>query len=92
MKTLPFAISLTFLLVVLVTSVPHAMAQSGGNYDLTWNTIDGGGAMSATGGAFELSGTIGQMDAGNMSGGTFTLTGGFWHDSSDPLFLPLIDR
>ena len=25
-------------------------------------------------------------------GGTFTLTGGFWHDSSDPLFLPLIDR
>lgn len=34
--------------------------------------------MRSTGGEFELSGTIGQPDAGKMSGGDFTLTGGFW--------------
>ena len=45
-------------------------------------TVDGGGVMRSTGGAFELSGTIGQADAGpgasGMSGNGFTLTGGFW--------------
>jgi hypothetical protein len=43
-------------------------------------TIDGGGSMFSAGGAFELSGTIGQPDAGKMSGGegAFELTGGFW--------------
>jgi hypothetical protein len=50
-------------------------------YDLSWNTIDGGGAMFSTGGAFSLGGTIGQPDAQTppvMSGGSFALTGGFW--------------
>ncbi len=47
-------------------------------YDLTWHTIDGGGVMFSTGGEFELSGTIGQADAGAMNGGDFELTGGFW--------------
>lgn len=48
-------------------------------FDLSWHTVDGGGAMSATGGSFELSGTIGQADAGGpLTGGAFSLTGGFW--------------
>lgn len=34
--------------------------------------------MHSTGGDFELSGTIGQPDAGLMGGGEFGLTGGFW--------------
>jgi hypothetical protein len=34
--------------------------------------------MFSTGGAFELSGTIGQCDAGTLASGTFVLTGGFW--------------
>ncbi|HRP61935.1 MAG TPA: hypothetical protein PK400_01430 [Phycisphaerales bacterium] len=50
---------------------------AGGEYDLTWHTIDGGGGTS-TGASFELSGTIGQPDAGVMSGGGFELAGGFW--------------
>ena len=29
----------------------------------------------------ELSGTIGQPDAGTMTGGSFELTGGFWFES-----------
>jgi hypothetical protein len=54
-----------------------AQAQSGGPFDLSWSTIDGGGGPSA-GGGFSLNGTIGQPDAGAMSGGNFSLAGGFW--------------
>jgi hypothetical protein len=46
-------------------------------------TIDGGGGRS-TGGAVVLSATIGQFDSGAMSGGTFTLGGGFWGGGGAP--------
>jgi len=53
-----------------------------GGFDLFWNTIDGGGGVSA-GADFQLAGTIGQPDAGIvMTGGDFTFTGGFWAASS----------
>jgi len=48
------------------------------NYTIDWFTIDGGGGTS-TGGVNSVSGTIGQPDAGpTMSGGDYSLTGGFW--------------
>ena len=47
-------------------------------FQITRSTIDGGGVMFSVGGDFELSGTIGQPDAGVMEGDGFTLTGGFW--------------
>src|SRR6185369_15066498 len=56
-----------------------------GQYEIPWHTVDGGGACPPTasiGGTYELSGTIGQPDAGSftqpMIGGTFSLVGGFW--------------
>lgn len=56
-----------------------AWAQSGGPYEITSFTIDGGGVINATGGVFTLSCTIGQPDAGpQQSGGVFELAGGFW--------------
>lgn len=61
----------------LLTSVlcPPAVAQT---YSIDWHTIDGGGGTS-TGGVYSVSGTIGQPDAGApMSGGNFSVTGGFW--------------
>ncbi len=85
-------IALLFLMHSASSHVRPAIAQSGGGYDLTWNTIDGGGATSA-GGAYSLSGTVGQPDAGVMSGGAYTLSGGFWVDFLGyPLYLPLILR
>jgi hypothetical protein len=48
-----------------------------GQYSIDWHTIDGGGGTS-TGGVYAVSGTIGQPDAGAMSGGNYTLEGGFW--------------
>jgi len=43
-------------------------------------TIDGGGETLSVGASFELSGTIGQVDAGVLSGGDYTLAGGFWFE------------
>jgi len=63
--------------LVLLAAVP-ALAQSGGIYDLSWSTVDGGGGTFSTGGVFSLGGTAGQPDAGLMNGGVYTLGGGFW--------------
>ena len=49
-------------------------------FDLSWHSIDSGGVMRSIGGAFELSGTIGQPDAGVLAGGGFELNGGFWFE------------
>jgi hypothetical protein len=60
------------LLALLASLVPcHSQ------YSLDWWTVDGGGGTS-TGGVYTVSGTIGQPDAGVMSGGNYSLTGGFW--------------
>jgi hypothetical protein len=64
------------MLLSVAAAVP-ALAQTGGGFDLTWWTIDGGGGVS-TGGTLTLSMTIGQPDAGDCAGGAFTLAGGFW--------------
>lgn len=53
-----------------------AFAQ-GNTLDLSWYTLDSGGGKSS-GSDFVLNGTIGQTDAGFLSGGDFTLYGGFW--------------
>src|SRR5213594_2425586 len=67
----------TLTLLALIISVSELAGQSGGGYDLSWFTIDGGGGTS-TGGVYSVSGTIGQPDAGVMSGGNYSLVGGFW--------------
>jgi hypothetical protein len=47
-------------------------------YSIDWYKIAGGGGTS-TGGTYQVSGTIGQQDAGGpMTGGNYSLTGGFW--------------
>jgi hypothetical protein len=54
-----------------------AVAATAQNYSIDWFTIDGGGGTS-TGGVYSVSGTIGQPDAGQMSGGGLTIDRGFW--------------
>jgi hypothetical protein len=63
------------LSVGLLAAATLVYAQT---YSIDWFTIDGGGGTS-TGGVYSISGTIGQPDAGGpMTGGNFSLTGGFW--------------
>jgi hypothetical protein len=65
---------LILCLLVSVLRLP-AFAQS---YSIDWYKIAGGGGTS-TGGTYQVSGTIGQPDASSaMSGGRYSLTGGFW--------------
>lgn len=46
--------------------------------DIPWFTIDaGGGTMTSADHVLKLYGTIGQPDAGTLTGGAFTLSGGF---------------
>ncbi len=77
---------LSLLILVLATAVLIS-AQTGGGFDLSWSTVDGGGGDSS-GGPFALSGTIGQPDAGNLSGGDFTLNGGFWQCATAAVTAP----
>lgn len=68
------------LAILIAAFLPSwATAQ---DFNLDWFTVDGGGAMSSVGGVFEVSGTIGQTDAGSpaapLAGGDFELVGGFW--------------
>jgi hypothetical protein len=63
---------------VLLFFVSIALAQG---YDLLWWTVDGGGGTTSQGGNYALSGTMGQPDAGLMSGGSYTLRGGFWRNA-----------
>ena len=52
-----------------------ALAQQ---YSIDWHKVAGGGGTSSNG-QYTVSGTIGQHDAGGpMTGGNYSLTGGFW--------------
>ena len=66
----------TFTIIVACLLAPSIALA--GSFVIGWHTVDGGGVMFRTGGGFELSGTVGQPDAGALSGGDFTLTAGFW--------------
>ncbi|MFI4896283.1 MAG: GC-type dockerin domain-anchored protein [Phycisphaerales bacterium JB059] len=55
-----------------------ANAQSGGPFALEWSTIDSGGSSAMSGGAFTLSGSIGQFDAGSSDAGGYAMEAGFW--------------
>ncbi len=71
------AASVAAMIVMLV----FGLRATGQSFDLSWHTVDGGGAMNTAGGDYVLAGTIGQPDAQTppvMSGGSFELVGGFW--------------
>ena len=64
---------LILLLVLLVPTCGFAQ-----QYSIDWYKVAGGGGTS-TGGTYQVSATIGQPDAsGAMTGGNYSLTGGFW--------------
>ncbi len=85
-RTLMIA-TLTLLPVFAVLSAEQAFVDAplplrtasgaGGDFELNWFTVDGGGGTSS-GGDFTLRGTAGQPDAGDSVGGDFALAGGYW--------------
>ncbi|HEY5297531.1 MAG TPA: hypothetical protein VIK59_06375 [Verrucomicrobiae bacterium] len=58
--------------------LPSTFNLQAQNYSIDWYKIAGGGGTSSNG-QYSVVGTIGQHDAsGAMSGGNYSLTGGFW--------------
>jgi len=82
----------TALLILLAFSL-FSIAAPAQSYDISWFTIDGGGNVS-TGATYSVTGTIGQADAGTLTGGSYSIIGGFWGfagNSSAPLIVPILD-
>ena len=66
------------LILIALALAGLAASTQAQSYLIDWSTVDGGGGTS-TGGVYSVSGTIGQPDAsGAMTGGNYSLTGGFW--------------
>ena len=69
---------LTLLLGFCFLLSTFSFQACGQSYSIDWYKISGGGGTS-TGGVYTVSGTIGQPDAsGALTGGSYSLTGGFW--------------
>ncbi len=77
---LPNAVRGAVLIIAVVTAAvsPWSVsAQSNGPFSLTWSALGGGGGASE-GGDFSLMASVGLPDAGQLAGGSFTVSGGFW--------------
>jgi hypothetical protein len=86
---IPYAVGL-LVLAVSLSAVSTAYAEN----RVQRYVIAGGGGESA-GGNFRVHGTIGQPAVAMLSGGGFTLRGGFWYGEGEPvvlhpLYLPLL--
>ena len=65
----------TFIFLIGTFVVAGCFAQQ---YSLNWYKVSGGGGTSS-GGGYVATGTVGQQDAsGAMSGGGYSVKGGFW--------------
>ncbi len=83
---------LILTVALLLLSAGVVAAQTGSGYNLTWNTVDGGGATFSTGGDYSLGGMAGQADAGTLTGGSYALQGGFWTSPGWLVHVPVIRR
>lgn len=81
---LPAPVSgVTPVVVLPIAEESPATLPLGGppEFEMSWFTIDGGGATYLSGDNFDLGSTIGQPDTRHLSGGLnaeFTFSGGFW--------------
>ncbi len=88
------AIGAVLLCLVLTASLGRAQEAT---YDLSWWSVDGGGATFGTGGGYTLGSTAGQPDAGVLANSGYTLNGGFWRSgvvqaASYRVYLPIVLR
>jgi hypothetical protein len=85
------------VLLTLCLFTGGVLAQSN-SYNLTWSTIDGGGALTRIGEGYTVSSSIGQPDAGVLASDQYSIVGGFWAQGSvNPLpqarvYLPLVQN
>lgn len=64
-------------LAILMGALAAPVACADDVYVISWSTLDSGGGV-LTGDTFEISATIGQPDAGTLSGDEFLIETGYW--------------
>ena len=67
--------ALFFVALLLARASTLTLAQTSGNFDLSWSSLQSG--EQSSGGAFMLNSSIGQAIAGESSGGDFSVNSGF---------------
>ena len=82
------ALALSGLALLVPSSA--VLAQSGGNYALTWSLLSGGGGVSS-GPGYVLRGAGEPYGSGASAGGGYLLTAGFWAVNGD-FFVGVDDR
>jgi hypothetical protein len=80
------------LMVALLLISQVVLAQTGGGYDLSWNTLFSGGAT--IGGAYSMDSAIGQPFVGKTSGSPYELCAGYLCgvQSATRVYLPLVRK
>ena len=80
------------LLIALLAVSGSVLAQTGGEYDLSWNTLSSGGATG--GGAYAMDSAIGQPFAGETNGSPYELCAGYLCgvQAKTQLYLPLVRK
>jgi hypothetical protein len=72
------------ILIVFILSL--VFSQSFAQIEIKRYTINSGGSKIA-GGSYEINSSIGLVDVNDkMSGDTYILTSGFWHENNDLIF------
>lgn len=79
-------LTVLFLIFFTFVFIENVFCLSDGGYDLSWYTIDnGGGDLTSAGNQYILNGTIGQTDISVLTGGNYSLSGGFWSGIISPV-------
>ena len=63
--------------LILTISLLMTFPMVSADYTIDWYSINGGGGLSR-GGPYQITGTIGQSDAGYLDGGPYEMLGGYW--------------
>lgn len=87
---LPAGWSLFLALACVLAAGSVVLAQSGSLYDLHWNVLSGGGALS-TGTNYRINYSFGQPSAIDLSAGTnYQLGQGYWYGGAVPTAVKLV--
>lgn len=72
------SIRMGIFMLILLALISGQAALAEAAFSIPWWTVDGGGGQSS-GGSYSVMGTLGQPDTGTMSGGQYSVNGGFWN-------------
>ena len=90
-RRLLLALLAVVVLGLLMTSSARASVQT---VELSWSSIDSGGASFVSNGIYSLGYTIGQADYSSLTAGSTQLKEGFWGGVAPnyPAFMPLVRK